>query len=214
MVGPPGSGKGTQAAMLSERLGLPHVASGDLFRSHIRRGTPLGTKAARYIERGVLVPDELVLGLIEDRLTDPDAAQGVILDGFPRTRPQAEALDALLERTGGRVAGALFVDVDRESLLRRLAGRRICSATEDHVYHDISRPPRVAGRCDIDGAELYQRDDDNPETVRTRLDQQLPPMYEVVDYYTDRGVLTAVDGDRSVAEVNDALLHAIAQHST
>ena len=212
MVGPPGSGKGTQAALLSDRLGLPHVATGDLFRSHIRRGTALGVEAERYIDRGVLVPDELVLGLIETRLAEPDAAQGMILDGFPRTRPQAEALDALLERKGGRVAGALFVDVDRDSLLRRLSGRRICKASEEHVYHDVSRPPRVAGRCDIDGAELYQRDDDDPATVRTRLDQQLPPMYEVVDYYADREVLTAVDGDRPVAEVNEALQRAIAQH--
>jgi len=211
MVGAPGAGKGTQASRLAERLGLPHVASGDLFRSHMRDQTPLGRKAARYIERGELVPDELTVKLVEDRLARPDAREGAILDGFPRTRPQAEALDALLARRDGRVAGALFVDVERERLLRRLAGRWICRASEEHVYHEITRPPATPGRCDIDGAELYQREDDRPETVRARLDKQLPPMYEVVDYYTDRGVLTAVDGDRDVDEVTEALFRAITQ---
>jgi adenylate kinase len=211
MVGAPGAGKGTQAARLAEHLGLPHIASGDLFRSHMREQTELGVKAARYIERGALVPDSLTVKLIDDRLTQPDAADGAILDGFPRTRPQAEALDATLARRGGRVAGALFVDVDHDVLLRRLSGRWICSASEDHVYHEVSRPPQTDGVCDVDGAPLYQREDDRPETVRARLDKQLPPMYEVVDYYTDNGVLTAVDGDAPVATVTDALLRAITQ---
>lgn len=211
MVGAPGAGKGTQAARLAEHLGLPHIASGDLFRSHMRERTPLGLKAARYIERGALVPDSLTVTLIEDRLTRPDATEGAILDGFPRTRPQAEALDETLARRGGRVAGALFVDIDRDVLLRRLSGRWICSASEDHVYHEVSAPPRTAGKCDVDGAPLYQREDDEPATIQARLDKQLPPMYEVVDYYADRGVLAAVDGDAPVAEVTDALLRAITQ---
>jgi len=211
MVGAPGAGKGTQASLLSQRLGLPHVASGELFRSHIRERTPLGLKAERYIQRGELVPDELTVRLVEDRLSQPDAREGAILDGFPRTRPQAEALDALLARRGGRVAGALFVDVDRERLMRRLAGRWLCRDSEEHVYHEVSRPPEVPGRCDVEGAGLYQRDDDRPDTVQARLDKQLPPMYEVVDYYTDRGVLSTVDGDGSVPEVTEALLRAIAQ---
>jgi adenylate kinase len=214
MVGAPGAGKGTQAARLAEHLGLPHIASGDLFRSHMREGTPLGLKASRYIERGALVPDSLTVKLIEDRLLRPDAADGAIFDGFPRTRPQAESLDAMLARRGGRVAGALFVDVDHEVLLRRLSCRWICSQSEDHVYHEVSRPPKVAGRCDIDGAQLYQREDDQPQTVRARLDKQLPPMYEVVDYYTDRGVLTAVDGDGPVADVTESLLRAITQRAS
>jgi adenylate kinase len=149
--------------------------------------------------------------MIAQRLAQPDATEGAILDGFPRTRPQAEALDAMLGKLGGQVAAALYVDVPHEELLRRLSGRWICTLAPDHVYHAIARPPRVAGVCDIDGAPLYQRDDDKPATIEARLLQQLPPMYEVVDYYTDRGVLSTVDGEQDVAEVTDALLRAIAQ---
>jgi adenylate kinase len=210
IIGAPGAGKGTQAALLSERLGLPRVASGDLFRDNIRRGTPLGKKVKSYLDRGALVPDDITVQMIEERLAEADAAQGAILDGFPRTRRQAEALDAMLARHGGRVGAALYVDVDREELIRRLSGRWLCSASPDHVYHAVARPPKVAGKCDTDGAPLYQRDDDNPETIRARLEQQLPPMYEVVDYYCERDVLSTVDGARPVAEVMDDLIHAIA----
>jgi adenylate kinase len=211
IVGAPGAGKGTQAALLAERLDIPHVASGDLFRDHIKRQTSLGRKVKSYLDSGALVPDDLTVQLIADRLSQPDAANGVILDGFPRTRPQAEALDDMLARLGGEVAAALYVDVDRDELLRRLSGRWICSSSPDHVYHDVARPPEVPGKCDIDGAPLFQRDDDRPATIAARLEQQLPPMYEVVDYYADRGVLSAVDGDRPMAEVTDELMRAIAQ---
>ena len=211
MVGAPGAGKGTQAALLAQRLGFPHVASGDLFRDNIRRGTPLGKKVKGYLESGALVPDPLTVQMIADRLAQPDAAKGAILDGFPRTRPQAAALDTMLAKMGGEVASALYVDVPREELLRRLSGRWICTVAPDHVYHATARPPRVAGVCDIDGAPLYQRADDKPATVEARLEQQLPPMYEVVDYYADRGVLSTVNGEGSVDDVTDALLHAIAQ---
>jgi adenylate kinase len=210
MVGAPGAGKGTQATLLSERLGIPHVASGDLFRDNIKRGTALGKKVKGYLESGALVPDSVTVQMISDRLAKPDAADGAILDGFPRTRPQAEALDAMLTKMGGEVGAALYVDVARDELLRRLSGRWICTVTPDHVYHAVARPPRADGVCDIDGAPLYQRDDDKPATIEARLEAQLPPMYEVVDYYTDRGVLSTVDGAREVAEVTDALLHAIA----
>lgn len=211
MVGGPGAGKGTQAARLAEQLGFPHVASGDIFRDHIKRGTALGKKAKSYMDKGALVPDDVTVQLIADRLALPDAADGVILDGFPRTRKQAEALDGMLSKMGSKVTAALYVDVERDELVRRLSGRWLCSETQDHVYHEVARPPKVAGKCDIDGAPLMQRDDDKPATVKARLEQQLPPMYEVVDYYTDRGVLNAVDGDRSVAEVTDQLMRAIAQ---
>jgi adenylate kinase len=211
MVGAPGAGKGTQASLLAERLGIPHVSSGDLFRSHIRDRTPLGRKARPYIERGALVPDNLTVRMIADRLAQPDAAEGAILDGFPRTRPQAEALDAMLARRGGRVAGALYIDVDREDLLRRLSGRRLCSANEEHVYHAETNPPRAEARCDIDGAPLYRREDDRPETVQARLDAQLPPMFEVVDYYAEADVLSTVDGGQPIDEVTESLLQAIRQ---
>lgn len=210
MVGAPGAGKGTQAALLSERLGMPHVASGDLFRDNIKRGTALGKKVKGYLESGALVPDPLTVQMISDRLAQPDAAEGAILDGFPRTRPQAEALDAMLARMGGAVGAALYVDVAHDELLRRLSGRWLCTMTPDHVYHATARPSKVDGVCDIDGAPLYQRDDDKPETIEARLAQQLPPMYDVVDYYTDRGVLSTVNGEGEVAAVTDALLRAIA----
>lgn len=214
IIGAPGAGKGTQAALLSERLGLPHVASGDLFRDHIRRGTTLGIKAKSYLDRGALVPDELTVRMIADRLAQPDAAEGVILDGFPRTRAQAEALDEMLARRAGRVAAALYVDVDRDELIHRLSGRWLCTRSADHVYHATGRPPKQAGKCDIDDAPLLQREDDKPATILARLEQQLPPMYEVIDYYADRGVLSTIQGEGTVAEVTDALMRAIAQPAT
>jgi len=210
MVGAPGAGKGTQAALLAERLGIPHVASGDIFRDHIRRRTALGKKVKSYLDQGALAPDDVTVPMIADRLAKPDAVEGVILDGFPRTRRQAEALDALLAKQGSRVSAALYVDVDRDTLLRRLSGRWLCTETADHVYHETARPPKKPGVCDIDGAPLYQRDDDQPATIKARMEQQLPPMFEVVDYYTDRGVLSPVDGDRAMNEVTDELLRAIA----
>lgn len=211
MVGGPGAGKGTQAALLAGRLGLLHVASGDLFRDNIQRQTSLGKKVKSYLDRGALVPDELAVQMIDDRLGKADAAEGVILDGFPRTRAQAEALDKMLAKRGAHVDQALFVDLDRDEVVRRLSGRWICSVTPDHVYHAVARPPKVAGKCDIDGAPLIQRDDDKPETISARLEQQLPPMYEVVDYYKEHGRLSTVDGEKSIQEVSDALMRAIAQ---
>jgi adenylate kinase len=211
MVGGPGAGKGTQAALLAGRLGLLHVASGDLFRDNIQRQTSLGKKVKSYLDRGALVPDELAVQMIDDRLGKADAAEGVILDGFPRTRAQAEALDKMLAKRGAHVDQALFVDLDRDEVVRRLSGRWICSVTPDHVYHAVARPPKIAGKCDIDGAPLIQRDDDKPETISARLEQQLPPMYEVVDYYKEHGRLSTVNGEKSIQEVSDALMRAIAQ---
>jgi adenylate kinase len=211
MVGGPGAGKGTQAATLAERLGLAHVASGDLFRKHLREGTGLGRQAARYMERGALVPDDLTITMIEQRLGEEDAAEGVILDGFPRTVAQAEALDSMLERLGSRVAAVFYLDVDRDELIRRLSGRWLCRANSAHMYQAQTHPPKVAGRCDYDGAELYQREDDKPETIKARLEKQLPPMFEVVDYYADKGVLHTIDGDQPHAEVTESLLRAIMQ---
>jgi adenylate kinase len=211
MVGGPGAGKGTQAMLLAERLGLMHLSSGDLFRDNIKRQTALGKKAKTYMDKGALVPDDMTVAMIEERMAQDDAAAGVVLDVFPRTRAQAEALDKMLAKRGAHVDQALFVDVDREEVVRRLSGRWLCSKTSDHVYHSIAKPPKVAGKCDIDGAPLVQRDDDKPETIRARLEQQLPPMYEVVDYYKENGRLSTVNGEKSINEVSDALLRAIAQ---
>lgn len=211
MVGGPGAGKGTQAALLAQKLGVLHLSSGDLFRDNIKRETPLGKKVKGYLDKGALVPDDLTVQMIETRLDLSDAQHGVVLDGFPRTRAQAEALDRMLAKRGDHVDQALFVDVDKEEVIRRLSGRWICSKTPDHVYHEVAKPPKVAGKCDIDGAPLIQRDDDKPETIRTRLEQQLPPMYEVVDYYAQHGVLSTVNASRPIAEVSDALIRAITQ---
>jgi adenylate kinase len=213
MVGGPGAGKGTQAALVSQKLGLLHLSSGDLFRDNIKRQTPLGKEVKQYLNRGTLVPDDLTVQMIDARLDQPDAAHGVVLDGFPRTRAQAEALNTMLAKRGAHVDQALFVDVDKEEVIRRLSGRWICSKAPDHVYHAIAKPPKVAGKCDIDGAPLVQRDDDKPETIRTRLAQQLPPMYEVVDYYADHGVLSTVNASQPIDEVSDALMRAIAQRT-
>ena len=141
MLGGPGSGKGTQAALLAQQIGMPHVSSGDLFRDNIRRGTDLGKKAKKFMDQGALVPDDVTIAMISDRLAKPDAKDGVILDGFPRTRAQAEALDKMLNKRGGSVSAALYIDVDRDELFKRLSGRWVCSKQSDHVYHEVAKPP-------------------------------------------------------------------------
>lgn len=205
-LGAPGAGKGTQALRLAKELGLPHVSTGDLFRASLRDGSTLGVEVRRYVEKGTLVPDPLTMRVVEERFAQADAVAGAVLDGFPRTRPQAEALDRLLARQNAKVAAALYIEVDTPELVQRLAGRRVCSGTQQHVYNLRTRPPRVAGVCDLDGTALEQRPDDRPETISARLARQLPPMYEVVDHYTETGVLHAVRGDRPMDEVTADLL--------
>lgn len=209
MLGGPGAGKGTQADLLAAQLGVPHVSSGDLFRAAIRDDTTLGREARRYLDKGALVPDDLTVRMVKARLVEPDAAPGALLDGFPRTVPQAEALDRTLAAQGTRVSGALFIEVPREELVRRLSGRRVCTGAGQHVYHVESKPPIVPGLCDEDGSPLEQRADDRPETIQSRLEKQLPPMFEVVDYYADRGTLYPVRGERPVDDVTQALLRAV-----
>jgi adenylate kinase len=209
ILGPPGAGKGTQAAVLAQRLGVPHIATGDLFRSAVRDGTPVGREVAAYMQRGELVPDEITVQMLLDRLHRRDAAGGAVLDGFPRNRHQAEALDAALAERGMRVDRAINIEVPAEDLVRRLAGRWQCRAA-GHVYHEVSHPPRVPGVCDIDGSALYQRDDDRVETIRARLAQQLAALHDVVAYYRERGVLATVDGRGSIAEVADAVGNVLA----
>lgn len=205
LLGAPGAGKGTQAMILAQRLGLPHVATGDLFRAAARAGTALGREAQRYMERGDLVPDAITVEMLVERIDRPDAREGVILDGFPRSRTQAEALEAALLERGEAVDRALLVDVPAEDLVGRLSGRWVCRLA-GHPYHVISNPPRIPGICDVDGSALEQREDDRPEVVRARLARQLAPMQTVVEYYRARGVLRTVDGRQSIEDVTRDLL--------
>jgi adenylate kinase len=208
LLGAPGAGKGTQAHVLARHLALPRVATGDLFRAAARDGTPLGLEAKTYMDRGALVPDEVTVGMLLERLAAPDAARGVILDGFPRTRAQAEALDRALVARGSAVEAALLVDVPADELLLRLSGRWLCEAA-GHTFHETAYPPRVAGVCDVCGSRLVQRDDDRAEVVQARLAKQLGALEEVVDHYRAAGVLQSVDGRRPIAAVTNDLLDCI-----
>jgi adenylate kinase len=209
LLGAPGAGKGTQAPALAEALGVPILASGELLRAAVARGTPLGREADRFMSRGQLVPDGTIVRVFLDRLESPDAANGAILDGYPRTRVQAEALDAALDEAGRQVDAAGYIEVPLEDLVRRMANRRICTAN-GHVYNLVSNPPSVEGVCDLDGSELVQRPDDAEATVRARMAQQVPPLLEVVDHYRSHGILTTVDGRLPIPAVTDALLDALA----
>ena len=208
LLGAPGAGKGTQAAVLRDRLGIPHVATGDLFRTAIRDATPVGLEARRYIEAGQLVPDAVTILMLEERLGRADATNGAILDGFPRTAVQAAALDEFLAQRGRRVDAALLIDVPAGDLVERLSGRRICEAA-GHLYHLDLNPPRVAGACDLDGSPLYQRADDQPETIRARLAGQLDDLSDVEDHYRRTGVLRVVDGRRPIEDVAGGMLAAL-----
>ena len=200
LLGPPMSGKGTQAARLSGLLGVPQVSSGDLFRDNIKGQTDLGTEAKAYIDRGDLVPDEITIGMVARRLSQPDCAGGALLDGFPRTIPQAEELDSILNGLGASLTGVLSVDVPEDVLVERANGRRICRVC-GRSYHLVFNPPENEGVCDDDGGELYQRQDDLPETVRQRLavyQQQTSPLSA---FYLERELIREINGDQSIAEV-------------
>ena len=208
LVGAVGAGKGTQASILSRELGLPHLASGNLFRAAMAAGTALGEDARIFMERGELVPDEITIAMFMEELAQPRAAQGAILDGFPRTVGQAEALDETLARQGERIRRVFSIEVPTEELVRRVAGRWICP-TCGTPYHETTDPPRVAGQCDRDGTALRQRDDDRPEVVRARLERQVPPMLAVVDHYEKAGIVDRLDGTRSIDEVTTMILERI-----
>ena len=208
LVGAVGAGKGTQASILAERLGLAHLASGDLFRRALREETPLGLQAKAYMERGELVPDDVTISMFMDELATPAAARGAVLDGFPRTVAQAEALDATLAARGERLTGVFHIDVPTEELVARVAGRWVCPV-DGTPYHAVTDPPRVPGICDKDGARLVQRDDDRPEVVRARLAKQVPPMLEVLDHYRAAGIVTRIDGRGSIESVTAQILHAL-----
>ncbi len=208
LLGGPGAGKGTQAVGLARRLGVPHVASGDLFRAAVRDGTPIGLEAKAYMERGELVPDATTVRMLLARLAEPDAAAGAVLDGFPRDRAQAVVLDEALAEHGSRVDLAISIEVPSDELVRRLSGRWVC-VESGHVYNETAHPPKVAGRCDIDGSELIQRADDKPETIQARLELQLSSLRDVIDHYRSTGVLRQVDGVGSIDDVTDAVLAAV-----
>jgi adenylate kinase len=207
LLGAPGAGKGTQAPILAEHLGVPVLASGNLLRAAVSARTALGAVADRFMSRGQLVPDDTIVDIFLERLAADDAAGGAILDGFPRTRGQAQALDRALGARGSRVDLALSIDVPEELLVARMASRRICAAN-GHVYNIASNPPLVAGVCDLDGSDLIQREDDSEDTVRARMAQQIPPLMEVVEHYRANGVLRSVDGLRPIDEVTAGLLAA------
>ena len=205
LLGAPGAGKGTQAEVLSEKLGIPHVATGDLFRAAVRDATPIGLEARRFMERGQLVPDDITIRMLLERLSKPDAASGAILDGFPRNGAQAGTLDTALAQDGGRVDRAVLIEVPDEELIRRMSGRWVCEEA-GHVYNESTNPPLQAGICDIDGSPLIQREDDKAETIRARLDLQLASLREVIDHYAATGNLRRVDGMQAIDDVSEDLL--------
>jgi len=200
LLGPPMSGKGTQAARLSKALGIPQISSGDLFRDNIKRETALGREAKTYMDRGDLVPDEITIGMVAERLGRPDAAKGALLDGFPRTIPQAEELDRILDELDASLTGVISISVPVEELVKRASGRRICRSC-GKSYHLAFNPPAEEGVCDVDGGELYQRDDDLPETVRQRLEVYQGQTSPLVDYYRKRGNLREIEGDQPIDDV-------------
>ena len=213
LMGPPGAGKGTQAKAICAELQIVHLSTGDLFREAVRQGTPLGREAQTYMERGELVPDAVTVGMLLERLDRPDAANGALLDGFPRTLPQAEALEEALASRKSRVDLAIYLAVPREALLSRLSGRwmcRECSAT----YHEAFSPPAVAGQCDRDGGELFQRLDDRRETAEHRLNVYMEQTVPVIDYYRRQGALIEVNGDQSPRAVEQTLREALRARQT
>ncbi|WP_174615417.1 adenylate kinase [Virgibacillus ihumii] len=200
LMGLPGAGKGTQAEKINEKYNIPHISTGDMFRLAIKEGTELGTKAKSYMDQGELVPDEVTIGIVKERLGKDDCKNGFLLDGFPRTIAQAEALQSILTDMNETIDYVLHVDVPKEKLLERLTGRRICP-TCGATYHVIYNPPKVEGKCDKDGAELIQREDDQEETVKNRLDVNVKQAQPLLDYYQEKGYLVKVDGDQDIDQV-------------
>ncbi len=209
LFGPPGAGKGTQAERLVEDFKLRYLATGNMLRDAVREGSELGRKAKEYMDRGDLVPDDLIIAMIEECLSTPEAQRGFILDGFPRTVKQAEALDEELEKLGRRLSAALLFDVPEEEVVRRLSGRRVCVKGQ-HNFHVEFDPPKHPDRCDVDGSRLIVRDDDKPEVVERRLAQYREKTAPLVGYYEKKGILRRVDGVRGADQVNDQIRALIA----
>lgn len=208
LMGGPGAGKGTQAKRLERELGIPQVATGDLFRENLQNNTELGQMARKYMDAGELVPDEVTIGMVRQRLSGEGRSQGAIFDGFPRTYPQAEALEALLAEWGEKLDVVLYIHVRRDVLLQRLAGRWTCPIC-GRVYHVLFNPPKEAGICDVDGGKLFQRADDTEETQRRRIDVYFEQTAPVIDYYREKRLLVEIDGEQSIEEVTESLVAAI-----
>lgn len=210
MLGAPGAGKGTQAKMIAEKCGIPHISTGDIFRSNIKNGTELGAKAKEYMDKGLLVPDELVCDLVVDRIQQADCEKGYILDGFPRTIPQAEALENALNAIEQKLDYAIDIDVPDENIINRMSGRRACVGC-GATYHVLFNPTKVEGKCDVCGESLILRDDDKPETVKKRLDVYHTQTQPLIDFYTERKVLVEVDGTQSMDKVFDDIMKILGE---
>lgn len=208
MLGAPGAGKGTQAKMIADKYSIPHISTGDIFRANIKNGTELGKKAKEYMDKGLLVPDELTCDLVVDRIKQDDCSNGYILDGFPRTIPQAECLDAALTEMGEKIDYAVNVEVPDENIVNRMSGRRACVAC-GATYHIVHIPTKVEGICDRCGKELILRDDDKPETVTKRLNVYHEQTQPLIDYYTKKGVLVEVDGTVDMKDVFNAIIEIL-----
>ncbi|MGW5333673.1 adenylate kinase [Streptomyces bauhiniae] len=209
LVGPPGAGKGTQAVRLAEKLGVPHISTGDLFRANISRQTELGKLAKSYMDAGNLVPDEVTIAMAKDRMEQPDAENGFLLDGFPRNVSQAQALDELLRSEGIDLDAVLDLEVPEEEVVKRIAGRRICRNDSSHVFHVTYSPPKKEGVCDVCGGELYQRDDDSEDTVRKRLEVYHTQTEPIIDYYKTQGLVRTISSLGPVDEITKRALEAL-----
>ncbi|MEU3410002.1 MULTISPECIES: adenylate kinase [unclassified Streptomyces] len=209
LVGPPGAGKGTQAVRLAEKLGIPHISTGDLFRANISRQTELGRLAKSYMDAGNLVPDEVTIAMAKDRMEQPDAEKGFLLDGFPRNVSQAEALDQLLRTEGITLDAVLDLEVPEDEVVKRIAGRRICRNDSSHVFHVTYSPPKQEGVCDVCGGELYQRDDDSEDTVRKRLEVYHTQTEPIIDYYKAQGLVVTISSLGPVEEITQRALEAL-----
>ena len=210
MLGAPGAGKGTQAKMIAEKCGIPHISTGDIFRANIKNGTELGAKAKEFMDKGLLVPDELVCDLVVDRIQQADCEKGYILDGFPRTIPQAEALENALNAIEQKLDYAIDIDVPDENIINRMSGRRACVGC-GATYHVLFNPTKVEGKCDVCGESLILRDDDKPETVKKRLDVYHTQTQPLIDFYTERKVLVEVDGTQSMDKVFDDIMKILGE---
>ncbi|MBB3132040.1 adenylate kinase [Paenibacillus rhizosphaerae] len=207
-MGPPGAGKGTQAEVIVNEFGIPHISTGDAFRLAIKQGTPIGKKAKEYMDQGFLVPDDVTIGIVEERLQQSDCEKGFLLDGFPRTLSQAEALDEILSRLNTKLDHVINLKVDRDKLMARLTGRRICKNC-GATYHVIFNPPKQEGVCDKCGGELYQRSDDNEESVGTRLDEYINKTAPLLTFYENKGLLRQIDGDQEIGTVSDEIVSVL-----